>query len=239
MSFVVLCALLPEAVAARIGLRRARPARVEPGDRAPAPVGAHPAAAAAPSGGRVRLVGMGPVRARKAASRLASVLPDGLPVVVLGVGGALGPGCSPGDLVVADSIGTAEDSGEGLAVTRPPVALDARSSAFSDQVTAALSDRFPSTRQAPLLSAGRTAKGPERLVLGAGGAVICDTESYWLNRLADRHPFAVVRSIVDTPERELVSTQTLTGGLQGLRTLAEAAAVIARLLDKEPATQTA
>jgi len=60
--------------------------------------------------------------------------------------------------------------------------------------------------------------------------VICDTESAWLARLSERRPFAVVRSIVDTPERELVSLQTVTGGVIGLKRLGEAAAVIADVL---------
>jgi len=211
MSFVLLCALPPEAVAVRAGLRRS---------------GGSPAGR-----GRVRLVGMGPVRARKAAARLASVLPDGQPAVVLGVGGALVGGFAPGDLVVADALGSADQDGDGqLRVTRPPVALDARSAAFSDQVAAALSTRLPSSRQAPMISARRTAKGAERPALGESGAVICDTESYWLSRLAERRPFAVVRAIVDTPERELVSVQTVTGGLRGLRRLSDAAEVLAGLL---------
>jgi 4-hydroxy-3-methylbut-2-enyl diphosphate reductase len=220
MSFVLLCALPPEAVAARLGLRRSGGIRIDPG--------------------RVKLVGMGPLRARKAASRLASVLPDGVPVVVLGVGGALVAGTEPGDLIVANALGAADAAGAApLEITEPPAVLDARSAAFSDQVAAALSDRFGSTRQAPVLSAGRTAKGPERLALAASGAVICDTESYWLARLADRRPFAVVRAIVDTPDRELVSMQTVTGGIRGLRRLSDAAEVIADLLAGEPASRTA
>jgi 4-hydroxy-3-methylbut-2-enyl diphosphate reductase len=60
--------------------------------------------------------------------------------------------------------------------------------------------------------------------------VICDTESFWLSRLAERRPFAVVRAIVDTPERELVSLQTVTGGVKGLARLADAAEIISGCL---------
>ncbi|HXY45638.1 MAG TPA: hypothetical protein VEH29_15745, partial [Acidimicrobiales bacterium] len=67
-------------------------------------------------------------------------------------------------------------------------------------------------------------------LLGRCGAVICDTESAWLARLAERRPFAVVRSIVDTPERELLSLQTVTGGVRGLRRLADASEIISSLL---------
>jgi hypothetical protein len=48
--------------------------------------------------------------------------------------------------------------------------------------------------------------------------------------LAERRPFAVVRAIVDTPERELVSLQTITGGITGLVRLSQAAGVIAETL---------
>ncbi|MDA8039102.1 MAG: hypothetical protein M0Z69_16705 [Actinomycetota bacterium] len=208
--FAILCALLPEAAAVRAGLRRAGVGR-----------------------GGVSIVGMGPLRAKRAAARLASVLPDGLPVVVVGVGGALVGGVVAGDLVVANALGTADGDGGELGVTRPPAPLPARSAAFSDQVAAALSARYPSTRQAPVLSAGRTARGPERLVLGASGAVLCDTESYWLSRLAERRPFAVVRSVVDSPERELVSLRTLTGGITALRRLSGVAEVLACLLERQ------
>jgi 4-hydroxy-3-methylbut-2-enyl diphosphate reductase len=174
---------------------------------------------------------MGPLRARRAASQLASSLPDGVPVVVLGVGGALTLGFQAGDLVVASAFGIADAGSDGsLRVVRPPAPLDERSQGLAERLQKALSGRFASTTAAPLLSAGRTARGPEREVLGRSGAVICDTESVWLGRLAERRPFAVVRAIVDTPERELVSLQTVTGGITGLRRLSQAAAVIAETL---------
>ena len=213
-AFVILCALPPEAVAVGIGLRRSVGRRSR-----------------ASSSGRVRLTGMGPLRARRAASQLASSLPDGVPVVVLGVGGALSLGFQAGDLVVASAFGIADAGSDGsLLVVRSPAPLDERSQGLAERLQKALSGRFASTTAAPLLSAGRTARGPEREVLGRSGAVICDTESVWLGRLAERRPFAVVRAIVDTPERELVSLQTVTGGITGLRRLSQAAAVIAETL---------
>lgn len=211
-AFVFLCALPPEAVAARVGLRRLSGAPLY-------------------EGGRVRLTGMGPARARKAAARLASSLPDGLPVVVVGVGGALVKGFEAGDLVVASALGTADAVGGGeLQVLRDPAPLDERSQDLAGRLRTALSERFASTISAPFLSAGRTARGSERELLGRSGAVICDTESAWLSRLAERRPFAVVRAIVDTPERELLSLQTVTGGLTGLRRLADAAETVAGVL---------
>jgi 4-hydroxy-3-methylbut-2-enyl diphosphate reductase len=215
-AFMLLCALPPEAVAARIGLGRA----------------ARRGAGAALSGrGGVHFIGIGPLRARKAAARLASSLPDDLPVVVLGVGGALVRGFEAGDVVLASALGRADAvSGGNLAVVNPPVPLDPRSLELTERLRDALSERFASTVAAPLLSAGRTARGPERAALGMSGAVICDTESFWLSRLAERRPFAVVRAIVDTPERELVSLQTVTGGVKGLARLADAAEIISGCL---------
>jgi len=202
---VFLCALPPEALAVRAGLRLGRG-----------------------QWSAVRLVGMGPHRARKASARLASSLPDGVPVVVLGVGGSLVTGFSPGDVVVANSFGLADAApGADLCVTSEPRPLDQRSMAFADRLAAELRGAFPSTQLAPVLSANRTARGGERAVLSESGAVICDTESFWLARLAERRPFAVVRSIVDTPDRELMSVSTVTGGMLGLKRLADIARLIA------------
>jgi len=213
-SFVLLCALPPEALAARIGVGRC--SRRDSWSARP---------------GRVTLTGMGPLRARQAASRLASSLPDGVPVVVVGVGGALVKGFEAGDLVVGSAFGTADHApGCDLQVVRPPEPLDERSRDLGQRHREALSDCFASTSSAPLLSARRTARGPEREMLGRSGAVICDTESAWLARLAERRPFAVVRSIVDTPERELFSLQTVTGGVKGLKRLADASRIIAEVL---------
>jgi 4-hydroxy-3-methylbut-2-en-1-yl diphosphate reductase len=214
-TFVLLCALPPEALSARIGLGRQR----------------RRSAGSSSATSRVLLTGMGPQRARKAASRLASSLPDGVPVVVVGVGGALLKGYVAGDLVVASAFGTADAAPDGeLEVVRDPAPLDERSRDLGQRLREALSERFASTTSAPLLSASRTARGREREVLGRSGAAICDTESAWLARLAERRPFAVVRSIVDTPERELVSLQTVTGGVIGLKRLADASQIIAELL---------
>jgi 4-hydroxy-3-methylbut-2-enyl diphosphate reductase len=220
-GFVLLCAVPPEAVAAWLGLRLRR--RRPPGR--PSAVGKDAAT------GRVRLTGMGPSRALQAASKLASSLPDGLPVVVVGVGGALVNGFEAGDLVVASELGTAQAGANGeLQVLHPPSVLDEPSRVLAERLLEALCRRFPSTSFAPLLSAPRTARGPEREVLARSGAVICDTESVWLSRLAERRPCAVVRSVVDTPERELVSVHTVTGGVLGLSRLASASQVIAQVL---------
>jgi 4-hydroxy-3-methylbut-2-en-1-yl diphosphate reductase len=221
LSFVLLCAAPPEAVATWLGLHLRSP----PLPGRPAAVGESAAS------GRVRLTGMGPTRALRAAWKLAASLPDDLPVVVVGVGGALVNGFEAGDLVVASEIGTAQAGPNGeLQVIDAPSVLDERSRVLAERLLEALSGRFPSTSFAPLLSAPRTVRGLEREVLARSGAVICDTESVWLSRLAERRPFAIVRSVVDTPERELVSMHTVMGGVRGLSRLASAAQVIAQVL---------
>lgn len=213
-AFVVLCALPPEGLAARIGL--AQFARRSPG-RGPR--------------GTVQVTGMGPVRSRRAALRLASVLPCDLPVVVVGVAGALVRGFEAGDLVVASALGVADAAaGSGLEVKEPPRPLDDRSGELGARLLRALSSRYSSTTSAPLVSAVRIARGREREQLARSGAVVCDTESAWLAQLAATRSFAVVRSIVDTPERELLSLGTLRGGLRALRRLVGVSEVIAEVL---------
>ncbi len=213
-AFVVLCALAPEALAARIGLARF----------------ARRSSALRPRG-RVQVTGMGPVRSRTAVARLDSVLPWDLPVVVVGVAGALVRGFEAGDLVVASALGVADTvAGSGLEVTEPPKVLDTRSSELGERLLSALSNRYASTTSAPLLSAVRIARGSEREQLARCGAVVCDTESAWLAELAEGRPFAVVRSIVDTPERELVSPGTLRAGSRALRRLVGVVDVIAEAL---------
>jgi nucleoside phosphorylase len=210
ISCVIACALPPEAIAVRAGLRGGRG-----------------------NGVRVALTGMGPKFARRAVGRLASSLPDGVPVVILGVGGGLVSGFSPGDLVVADSLGLAEtDDTGGLEVSEPPRPVSPSSSVLSQTLFDALSAAWPSTSLAPMLSATGTAKGAERTALAECGAVICDTESWWLSRVSSRRPFAVVRAIVDTPERELVSLQTVAGGVTGLLRLSQVADDIARVASR-------
>lgn len=229
-GFFLLCALPPEAAAAKAGLllhNRSGRVRRSSVDAAPR--------------GRVRVVGMGPSRARNSCSRLASSLPVGAPVIVLGVGGALVGGLAPGTLVVADSVGTADvpPGHDELQVVTMPEPLDSRSAAFGASLAEALGERFVSTTRAPVLTATRVARGRERAKLAESGAIVCDTESAALMRLGVQRPFAVVRAVVDSPEQELLSLLTISGGMRGLKRLADAAAIIAGVLERQPMTAAA
>jgi len=55
-------------------------------------------------------------------------------------------------------------------------------------------------------------------------------------QLAARRPFAVVRAVVDTPDRELFSLGTVTGGAVGLKRLADATGIIAGVLERTALT---
>ena len=212
-GFFLLCPLPPEAAAAKAGLLLHERSRH-----------GHAATDNAASG-CVRIVGMGTERAQRACARLAASLPAGVPVVVLGVAGALTTGFEAGDLVVADAVGYADvqEGGNELAVAYAPRSFDLRSEAFGASLALALQQRHLSTRRAPVLTTTRTVRRGERAHLAGSSAMICDTESAALLPLAERRPFAVVRAIVDSPDRELVSLHTVTGGISALKRLADAA----------------
>jgi 4-hydroxy-3-methylbut-2-enyl diphosphate reductase len=80
----------------------------------------------------------------------------------------------------------------------------------------------------PIVSVPRVARGAEREQLAATGAVAVDMESAWLARGATGRPWAVVRTIVDTPGRELHRpVATAAGALRAYRTLRRVGAVLA------------
>jgi nucleoside phosphorylase len=228
-GFFLLCPLPPEAAAAKAGLLlhdRSRRGR---------------GSAVGSERGRVRIVGMGSERAGRACARLASSLPEGVPVVVLGVAGALTTGFDAGDLFVADAVGFAEvqPGGVELEVNYVPRRFDRRSEVFGTTLAVALQEGLSSTRQGAVLTTTRTVRGRERARLAETGAVICDTESAAFLPLAERRPLAIVRAVVDSPDRELASLRTVTGGISALRRLADAARVIAGVLEREDGSPSA
>src|SRR5438477_64451 len=80
----------------------------------------------------------------------------------------------------------------------------------------------------PIVSTPRVARGKERRQLGETGAIAVDMESAWLARGCAGRPWAVVRVIVDTPERELHRPlATAVGGVRALRAPGGVAAVLA------------
>lgn len=162
---------------------------------------------------RVEHIGRGPRRAGTTAARLARDC-DASAVVVAGVAGALVDDLRPGDLVVADRV---VDTA-GVVVTLPSAVL----------LVGALRRAGLPARLGTIASTDRLVRGrPARSDLAALGAVAVDMESAAVVRHAWDRPMAVVRAIADTPERDLLSPGTLTGGLVALRALRAAAPVLA------------
>jgi 4-hydroxy-3-methylbut-2-enyl diphosphate reductase len=157
----------------------------------------------------VARTGAGPRRASRSAERLGVDAHAG-PVAVAGVGGGLRPGLEPGSLVVADRV---LDEDGNVAFELPSAPL----------LAAELAARGLACVVGPVVSLRRVATGKaRRAALAATGAVAADCETAWLLGGAQA-PRAVVRAVVDTPERELRSPSTLAGGVRALRALAAAA----------------
>ncbi|MWA01663.1 4-hydroxy-3-methylbut-2-enyl diphosphate reductase [Actinomadura sp. LD22] len=145
--------------------------------------------------------GAGPARARKAAARLA--VADAL--AVAGFGGALDERLRPGDLFVATEI-------RGAGATVPCPAAEPLAGLL-ERTTGA------TVHRGPLVTTDHIVTGRERAALAATGAMAVDMESAPLAAAAGDRPVAVVRAIVDTPDRPLLSPATLTGGTAALRRL--------------------
>jgi 4-hydroxy-3-methylbut-2-en-1-yl diphosphate reductase len=166
----------------------------------------------------VHRTGIGPRRATQAAKALAE-LPGGA-LIVLGFCGALQRGLQPGEVVVAERVYAAADEGHGE--------LDL-ACAGAGKLAAALAEAGFSTRTAPIVSVGRLALGERREQLRREGAAAVDMESVWLAGGARTRPFAVVRVVLDTPERELLRPRMLPLALRAGAALRRAAAAIERL----------
>src|SRR5258708_12778179 len=137
-------------------------------------------------GTRVAATGMGPRNAHAAAAELAQR--PGQALAVMGFCGALEQRMRPGELIVASEV-----RGPGGAVvcsTGPLLAAELRR-------------RGLAARSAAIVSTERLAGRSQRARLGATGAAAVDMESAWLAAGAAGRPLAVVRAVVDTPEREL------------------------------------
>jgi 4-hydroxy-3-methylbut-2-enyl diphosphate reductase len=179
-------------------------------------------AVARAGGVRVERTGMGANRAEAARARLQRELPAGTPVCLIGFAGGLSATDRPGDVVVATEV-------KALDGTVPPYDLDGQLaarlvSALSRGGSRARRGRVVSVRK--LAPAATTAKAE-----GAAGALACDMESAWLAPLADDHPFAVVRVLVDRPGRGLVSPFVIPAGIAAWRQLAAIAPVVASEID--------
>lgn len=161
---------------------------------------------------RVLRIGTGPRRAGTAAARLAAgenSRHGAGPVVhvVAGVGGAVVPDLSPGDVVVADRVLSAD----GRTVREVPGAALLAATLRRGGLTVAVG---------PVISVDHLVRGTAaRRALAGFGALAVDLESAAFAAGLPRGPFAVVRAVVDTPSQELFSLSTLTGGVAALRAL--------------------
>jgi 4-hydroxy-3-methylbut-2-enyl diphosphate reductase len=163
------------------------------------------------------------MRARSATGRLGT----GGPVALIGFGGGLSPDATVGDVVVASEI---------VAVGAAPIPC-AGATLLADLLRA----RGVTVQLAPIAASTRIVHGAARAQLAAAtGAVAVDMESAVVGTQTLGRPFAVVRVIVDTPERRLTRLSTPIDGWHGYRTLREIARALpgwAAQLDSTNATQ--
>ena len=159
----------------------------------------------------LEIIGMGPERASAAIARVLPALAHDRPVVLLGVSGALIPGYRIGEIVVGSSIASAEHA----RVEFP----------HAEEVAQLLTSHGLSSRVVALASSRTIVRGPARAAMSSLGEVV-DMESAWCVPLLGRGPFIVVRSVVDSPEHELMSPGVLANATRALRALKRVASVL-------------
>jgi 4-hydroxy-3-methylbut-2-en-1-yl diphosphate reductase len=153
-----------------------------------------------PGGARVVRTGMGPRPA----------LPEG-PAIVAGVAGSLSVDVRPADVVVASEV-----RGAGAPVAVPSAPL----------LAGALRRLGLRVHVGPIVSRPKPVDGAARDELAATGALAVDMESAYL--APARGAFAVVRTIVDTPDHPLWRPGTVVRGIRALRALRRAAPAVAQ-----------
>ncbi|RKE18339.1 1-hydroxy-2-methyl-2-butenyl 4-diphosphate reductase [Streptomyces sp. TLI_171] len=149
---------------------------------------------------------------RKAAGRKAAALLDAGgygALLVAGFGAALAPGIRPGEVIVADRVTDAEGGDHPLA-SAPALAT-------------ALEEAGLRVHLGTHRTADHVVRGAERARLHAAGALAVDMEAAAVLAARAAHapdlPAAVLRVVVDTPERELIRPGTLPAGVRAWRTL--------------------
>ncbi|MQS15257.1 1-hydroxy-2-methyl-2-butenyl 4-diphosphate reductase [Streptomyces kaniharaensis] len=164
------------------------------------------------SGGPPVLVrtGVGRRRAAHVVRRLLGSAPGGYgAVVVAGFGASVAPGMAPGDVIVADGVRDAEGN------------LFAVGSAA--ELVRALKEHGLTAHTGMHHTADHVVRGLERRALHLQGALAVDMEAAavlaTLRELRPALPAAVLRVVVDTPERELLRPGTLPAGVRAWRTL--------------------
>jgi 4-hydroxy-3-methylbut-2-en-1-yl diphosphate reductase len=142
---------------------------------------------------RVRTTGMGPHRARAAVGGLSA--DPALALAVLGFGGGLASGSKLCDVVVAHEVVELDEHG------RPRAERIACHGSVA--LAQLLSQSGLSAQVGMVASVREIVTGGARERMLASGAVAVDMESAWVAQAARGRPFAVVRVLSDTPEREL------------------------------------
>ncbi|MFD7642767.1 1-hydroxy-2-methyl-2-butenyl 4-diphosphate reductase [Kitasatospora sp. NPDC059795] len=149
---------------------------------------------------------------RRTAGRRAAVLLEAGgygALLVAGFGAAVGPGVRPGEVIVADRVTDAEGRTHPLA-TAPALAT-------------ALEEAGLRVHLGTHRTADHVVRGAERARLHAEGALAVDMEAAAVLAARAEHapdlPAAVLRVVVDTPERELVRPGTLPAGFRAWRAL--------------------
>lgn len=166
-------------------------------------------------GGEVVRIGMGPVRATVARTRLAKVAP-GRPILLLGFAGGIAPELKAGDIVVASTVASPDDEAPSVLPDAPGVARLLVQAVLPAAV-----------HLGPVLSTPRVMKGAEeRAEAAMRGVLAVDMESRWCAPLSRDHPFAVVRAVVDVPGHEVLSPATPGATLKAVRSLRAAAAAL-------------
>jgi 4-hydroxy-3-methylbut-2-enyl diphosphate reductase len=163
------------------------------------------------AGVQVMQTGMGMDRARAAANAARDI--DARAVAVVGFCGALTSGLRPGDLVVATEVRTV--GGTSVPCSSAPLLAALRRLGVRR------------VHAGPILSIDHIARDGEREELARTGAIAVDMESAWLAEAASSRPLAVLRAVVDTPERELGRVwNTAVNGITAYRNLRAASPAV-------------
>lgn len=170
-------------------------------------------------GAHVHRTGMGPRRAIVAAGALRQAPGDAL--AVIGFCGALHGGLQPGEVVVAERVHTPGDE------EHPEADV---ACAGVDALCEALAGAGLIVRRGAVVCVGRIAVGERRDQLLGSGAVAVDMESAWLAEGAAGRPFAVVRVVLDTPERELLRPQMVPTAVRAGAVLRRTAQAMQRVV---------
>jgi 4-hydroxy-3-methylbut-2-enyl diphosphate reductase len=176
---------------------------------APMAVEAHAVRAGAPWAD-VQRIGMGPNRARRAAS-LTKAGPRGA-VIIAGFCGALDPDLAPGDIVLASEL--RGPMGTTLCPDPAILAGHLRRGGFN-------------VRVGPVASTQRLVVRERRRALQRTGALAVDMESAWLAPEAHARPLVTLRVVLDTHRHELHRPlRTAVGAARAYRALRGVSALV-------------